>query len=254
MSISTGTAQLTGTDRLADDLYMLAHDDRSGRPYLRARAAGLGLAAALLAELVLEGRLLVGPGVVLACGPDPADKPGGNDQDAAPADPSGGPGDLENESAGDSSGQQTEDLAERVWHRIATERDLHSPQEWLAFLARTAVSDVASRLAEAGYLILAAPRWPHRRSRWVPADPDCAFMPVTRARAALHPFRPPTIHGAALAGLAAACGLGDRMTAHAEPGAARSPDHAITMLPPELQELIACTRAAVDSAMLASRL
>ncbi len=44
---------LTGTGRLADDIYLLAHHEVSGRPFLQPRAAGLGLAGGLLAELVL---------------------------------------------------------------------------------------------------------------------------------------------------------------------------------------------------------
>jgi hypothetical protein len=55
------TARLAGTGRLADDLYLMAHNDVSGRPYLQPRALGLGLAGALLAELVLAGRVDAGP-------------------------------------------------------------------------------------------------------------------------------------------------------------------------------------------------
>lgn len=44
---------LTGTGRLADDIYLLAHHEVSGKPFLQPRALGLGLAAGLLAEPVL---------------------------------------------------------------------------------------------------------------------------------------------------------------------------------------------------------
>ena len=44
---------LTGTGRLADDIYLLAHHEVSGRPFLQPRAIGLGLASGLLAELAL---------------------------------------------------------------------------------------------------------------------------------------------------------------------------------------------------------
>ena len=47
------TAQLGGTGRLADDLYLMAHQDSTGRRYLQPRATGIGLAGALLAELLL---------------------------------------------------------------------------------------------------------------------------------------------------------------------------------------------------------
>jgi len=37
--------RLTGTGLIADDLYLLAHDDLSGKPFLQPRALGAGLAA-----------------------------------------------------------------------------------------------------------------------------------------------------------------------------------------------------------------
>ena len=46
-------AGLSGTGLVADDLYLMAHDDRSGKPYLQPQALGIGLAGALLAELML---------------------------------------------------------------------------------------------------------------------------------------------------------------------------------------------------------
>ena len=48
-------ARLSGTGRLADDLYLLAHHEITGKPHLQPRAVGLGLAGALLAELMLSG-------------------------------------------------------------------------------------------------------------------------------------------------------------------------------------------------------
>ncbi|HTX83306.1 MAG TPA: GPP34 family phosphoprotein [Streptosporangiaceae bacterium] len=62
------TPGLGGTGRLADDLYLMAHDERSGRQLLSARAAGLGLAGALLAELVLAGCVGIASGRVAVTG------------------------------------------------------------------------------------------------------------------------------------------------------------------------------------------
>jgi hypothetical protein len=50
---------LEGTGRVADDLFLLAHSDLTGRPYIQPRPLGLGLAAGLLAELVVAGALVV---------------------------------------------------------------------------------------------------------------------------------------------------------------------------------------------------
>jgi hypothetical protein len=46
---------LGGTGLVADDLWLLAHHEVTGRPYLHARQLGLGLAGGLLAELMMTG-------------------------------------------------------------------------------------------------------------------------------------------------------------------------------------------------------
>lgn len=218
MTGSTLAAQLGGTGRLADDLYLMAHNDSTGRPYLQPRAVGMGLAGALLAELMLAGQLSIYPdGTVAADGIPSADR-----------------------------------LAAAVFAQITGEREQLAAGEWLQFLGRTSAVGVARRLGEAGYLTLATRR-PWRCERWVPADSDCAFMPLTRARSALDPSRPATTHAAALAGLAAASGLEARLLAYAPPRYHRSPQAAAGLLPPGLRDLVARTRAAVDSAVLAQR-
>jgi hypothetical protein len=44
---------------LADQYFLIAHEDRTGRSRLHPRATGLGLAAALIGELMLDGRVRV---------------------------------------------------------------------------------------------------------------------------------------------------------------------------------------------------
>ncbi len=209
-------AQLIGTGRLADDLYLLAHHEVSGRPLLQPRAAGLGLAGALLAELVLAGRIAIGPGGVAV---------------ADPAPPEDG-------------------LASYVLRRVLGEPEQHAARTWLLYLARTAAADVARRLAQSGYLTSERRGW--SGPRWVPVDPECAFAPLARVKSALNPSRP-NVHGAALGGLAAACGLGSRLALYLPPKTGRSLAEAVRRLDPELRELIAQTQAAVDSALLAHR-
>lgn len=215
----TVTAELAGTGRLADDLYLMAHHDSTGRPYLQPRAAGIGLAGALLAELLLAGGAgLSSDGTVTAGAAPPA-------------------------------GQ----LTAQIHSQVMSEREPLPAGEWLQFLGRTAAGEVARRLAGAGYLIR-APRRPWRAGRWVPADSDCAFMPLNRARSALDSTRAPAVYAAVLAGLGAACGLETRLLAYAPPRAARSPQEAAALLPVPLRELIAVTQAVTDSAVLAQRM
>jgi Golgi phosphoprotein 3 (GPP34) len=210
--------ELRGTERLADDLYLIAHNDRTGRPRLQPRAAGLGLASGLLAELLVARRLTIREGrVTTAAGPDP----------------------------GDALGQRLLDL-------VAGEPEPRSLADWLGFQAVTAVTDVAGRLGDAGYLTW-RPAMRRRGGRWVPTDSSCAFTPLIRAAGALRPGRPLTVAGATLVALADACGLGALVMRHAAAGAC-TPEEATAFLSPALQHLIAQTRAAVDGALLARRI
>jgi Golgi phosphoprotein 3 (GPP34) len=211
-------ARLAGTGRLADDLYLMAHDENTGRPQLQPRALGMGLAGALLAELMLAGRADLNETVVfIADRTPPADR-----------------------------------LLHYIHDQILSEGEQHPARDWLHFLARTSAEDVARRLGEAGYLNLFQSRMPWRGDRWVPVDPDCAFAPFTRVRATLDRTQPLTVPGATLTGLATACGLTPRLLNYA-PANARRPEDAVEQLWPGLRELITQVRITVDSAVLAHR-
>lgn len=75
-----------------------------------------------------------------------------------------------------------------------------------------------------------------------------------RVKLALDPTRPPAVRNVALAGLADACGLGSLLERDLEPGTSRRIGQAVSLLHPGLRDLIAQTRAAVDSALLSHRL
>lgn len=210
-------ARLTGTGLVGDDLYLMAHHEVTGRPYLHRRAIGVGLAGALLAELVLAGCIRIRAESITGAGR------------AAPPD----------------------ELARTVLGLVLSER--HPVPDWLAFLARSAERDVARRLEQQRYVTQAGSRRPWRSDRWVPIDPDCAFAPLFRAQAALDPAKPVTVAGATLAGLATACGLGSRLLPYGPKGARRCLDETVRQLAPDLRELIAHTQAATDSLLLSQR-
>jgi hypothetical protein len=212
-------AQLSGTGRLADDLYLLAHHEISGKLHLQPRAAGLGLAGALLAELMLSGKIYLQPDQIMVADRSP-------------------PGDG---------------LARSVLGLLVSEPEQHAPRDWLLFLARTAAEDVALRLEQSGYLTRIASRRPWRGQRWIPVDSDCAFAPFLRAKSALDSSKPITAQNAALAGLAAACGLGRQMALYLPPKAHHRLQEAAQQLHPSLRDLITQTQAAVDSALLSHR-
>ena len=206
-------SRLSGTGRVGDDLYLMAHNDVTGKPLLEPRGLGLGLAGALLAELMLGRSAGLQPDGTVAAGRTwPADE-----------------------------------LAQRVHRLIAAEQPL-AMRDWLGFLALTAPHDVARRLGQAGYLAQVRRRLPWRQPRWVPVDPDWAYMPLLRVGSALDPARPFSAADAALAGLTAACGLRFRIDQYLAPG--RGVAQATRQLPPGLRELIAETQAAADSSVL----
>jgi hypothetical protein len=211
-------AGLSGTGRIADDLYLMAHHDMTGKPFVQPRALGIALASGLLAELML--------GASISLRADRAVLPGRS----LPED----------------------ELARHVRDLIAAEHEPHPVRDWLLFLAGTAADDVAGRLRLSGYVTRVGGQVPWRPKRWVPVDPDWAFSPLVRVRSVLDPARPLSAHGAVLAGLAAACGLGFRLTQYA-PSPCRRLDEAVGHLNPVLQELVAQTQATVGSAVLAQR-
>lgn len=215
-------AQLNGTGRIADDLYLLAHHERTGRPHLQPRAAGLGLAGALLAELVLSGAVRIWRGLVIpGGGPPPADE-----------------------------------LTHRALGAVAAEGEHLPVRDWLLFLARTATEDVASRLAEAGFLtpVRGAGRWLGRPPRWVPVDPDTAFAPLVRVKTAVDAHGLVPVQYVLLGRLATACGLAHQMSLYLPPAARLHLEEAARHLDPDLRELVAATQAAVDSALLAHQM
>jgi hypothetical protein len=214
-------AGLGGTGRVADDLWLMAHHETSGKPFLGPRPLGTGLAGGLLAELMLPGCVFAGfDGAVVA---DPARREAGLD-----------------------------DLARHVRDQVAGEPERLGLPTWLLFLAQTAAGNVAVRLERAGYLTRAGGRMPWRAPRWVPVDPDWAFAALTRARPVTDAARPLSAYAVVLAGLAAGCGLRFRLDQYLSP-AGRTVDQAVTRLDPGLQRLIAAVQQTVDGAVLTHR-
>ena len=211
--------RLGGTGRVADDLWLMAHHETNGRPFLQPRPLGIGLAGGLLAELMLDGCVFTGyDGAVTARRMWPEDA-----------------------------------LTRQVRDQVAGEPERHTLPEWLLFLRQGTPGGVARRLEQAGYVTRTGAWMPWRAPRWVPVDPDWAFAPLLRARPATDASRPLSAHAAVLAGLAAGCGLRFRLHQYL-PAAGRTLEEAASQLAPDLQKLVAAVQAAVDGAVLAHRL
>ena len=115
---------LGGTGLVADDLYLMAHHETSGRPFLQPRPMGIGLAGAQLAELMLGGCVFTADDGAVTAGRS-------------------WPGD---------------DLARKIRDQIAAESGRYSVTDWLLFLGQSATPNVAVRLERAGYLTQAGGR------------------------------------------------------------------------------------------------
>ncbi|MDG4832996.1 GPP34 family phosphoprotein [Solwaraspora sp. WMMD1047] len=206
---------------MADQFYLLGHDDRTGRARLASRVCGLGLGAALLAELVYSRHLWVQGGRLrLLRRPVPVDA-----------------------------------LAHTVLDQLAAQPERTDVRTWVRFFAGNTTDLVAERLWRTGYL---RPRTMRRRLIstsvvYVPTDTNRAAMPWAllsmklRCRASLAQDE------VFLAGLCAATGL-DRFLLDGLPAGSRSYfEQAVGAVWQPAYELVAAARTAVGDAVLAAR-
>ena len=101
---------------MADQFFLIAHEDRTGRSRLHPRATGLGLAAALIGELMLEGRLRIIEGDLSIVSRQP-------------------PGDA---------------LAHDILDLLIAQPQHRDVRTWLAFLSQDAAVKVGERLMRFG--------------------------------------------------------------------------------------------------------
>lgn len=206
---------------IADDFFLIAHDEQTGKIRIQERVAGIGLASALLGELALAGNLRVTRGKVSV-------------QHAAP------PGD---------------DLAERVLEQIGSETTHEDVRTWLQFLSQGAANRVGNRLTRAGYLT------PVRRRRltgsvvrYVSVDLNLSGRPAMRLNTQIGRGLPATMADAMLTGLVAATGLSRRVWWDNDSLVNHHVQTTVASLPMSLRELLAHTEAAVGDAVLGTNM
>ncbi|MBB5630137.1 hypothetical protein BJ981_005901 [Sphaerisporangium krabiense] len=195
---------------------------------LHARLTGLGLAAALLGELMLAGRIAVhkveGETRLLPAGP-----------------PHPGAG------AGAGHPEHGQDMVTRaVLDHIVAEPS-HRFRTWLQFIARTAHADVATRMTAAALL---RPQRMRLSSRYLPVDANQAAWPVGRLNLAVRRRESLNTQDRVLLGLLVATGVGRHVLW--EHNAAYLAQSAAGLAAP-LQELLAQTEAAVGDAVISRR-
>ncbi|MER7004494.1 GPP34 family phosphoprotein [Dactylosporangium sp. NPDC000555] len=205
---------------LADDFFLIAHDDRGGKSRLSPRAVELGLAGAMLGELVLEQRILVEGPRLRVINRDP------------PSDP----------------------LAHTNLATMVAEQQHREVRTWLMFLGRTAVEAVGQRLARVGLVEqVQVRRLLRSETRWLPADVNLPAGRVVRLRRLLTGAEPMRVADTTLAGLAEATGLTGHVLWDREPADIRRLQQAITTLPPPLRDLILQVESAVGDSVLSQR-
>lgn len=206
--------------RLADDLFLMAHEESTGKPRLPERIAGLGLAAALLGELALAGRVELGDGVVTVL-------------DSAARDDA---------------------LCGRVLEFLKQEQ--HPTRTWLAFFGQSAYTEVGRRLVADGLLTREPRRRPWQGGRWVPVAPEVAVRPTALLCTQLIRGQDLGDRDLALIGLLRATGLDQPVlweVRQAAPEALRRAMRLLGFLGASLTELITQTEAAVGSAIATHR-
>jgi hypothetical protein len=210
---------------LADQFFLIAHEDRTGRSRLHPRATGLGLAAGLIGELMMQGRVRAFDGDLFVVSPEP-------------------PGDA---------------LAHGVLDLLLAQPQHRELRTWLAFLAQDAADRVGERLIRAGVVEpVTRRRLLGSQTFYLPRDSEqrnaAAWVQVRLANILVQ-GRVVDIADQALAGLVVATGL----TRHVlwDHGAHRAGiNHLHTVvesLPTDLRELVDHTEAAVGSVLAAGR-
>lgn len=206
---------------LADDFFRLAHHDTTGRPLLHPRAVGLGLAAALLGELLREQKIYLRQGHLYGWQLTPP----------------------------------TDALAHAVLDQIVAQPGHTEVKTWLGFLTVNAYSDVAGRLWRSGHVRPVTERRLLRTTQtvWVPTDLMTAAGPRLTLTTLLRRGEAVTWEQGFLLCLVTATGLETHLLRDLPPAAGGHLTRLCASAPAEIRELTAITAAAVGDAILSYR-
>jgi hypothetical protein len=205
---------------LADDYFLLAHNDRNGKARISPKSLELGLAGAIIAELMFEQRLLVEGAVLRVLRTDP-------------------PSDA---------------LGHTILATMIAEPQHREVRTWLAYLGQTATDSVGQRLVRVGIAQqVQARRLLKTVRRYVATDMNLPASRVVRLRRLLMGLEPMHVADGTLAGLAAATGLTGHVLWDGDPAGLKRLRRAVAELPPPLRHLIGQVEAAVGDAVLSQR-
>lgn len=206
---------------LADLFYKIAHHGGSGTSRLHPTTTGYGLAAALLAELMVSGHLDTDGENVIVVSRQP-------------------PGNA---------------LSHAILDVLTAEPQYHPLKDWLRFFGRTAATDVANRMIRTGEIDVVTERRRFRTQTFYrPVDAGQFEGPYGTLRIALLTQKIATWDFGWCAALSVATGLHHQLLADTNPQAREYLDWIITkQLPPYGRHLIDVTAAIVGGAVIAHR-
>jgi hypothetical protein len=210
---------------LADQYFLIAHEDRTGRSRLHPRATGLGLAAALIGELILEGRVGIADGDLLILDRHPT----------------------------------TDALTHDILDLLIAQPRHRDLRTWLAFLSQDAAARVGERLMRLGAVEpVVRRRMLSTQTLYMPNSAEqrnaAAWAPARLANLLVRGIEM-SASDRLLVGLIAATGLTRHVLYDFEMHrhAYQSLPNAVDSLPSDLRELVEHTEVSVGSVLTVGR-
>jgi len=202
---------------LANDLYRICHHEYTGKPRTHERAISLGLAAGLLAELIVSQNITCDSDHVLIVSKDPP-------RDAT---------------------------SHTVLDQLIAEREhQHTIKTWLHYLSAASTAQVARRLEIAGHLRAQTTGMLRKQTVYEPTDPNKAGAPFAILRVALLQRSPMQPERAVLTGLCAVTGLTAALLDGTSAESRTHLQHVIDGLPGPMRSLLFhADRVRADAAM-----
>lgn len=200
---------------LADDYFRLSHDDQTGDLLLHPAIAGIGLASALLGELIWEHKTAVREGSLVCL---------------------------------DDTPPRTA-LAHRILEQVVHEPQALPVADWLTYLARDVHEQVAQRLLDANYVFRVKRRKGLRQhTAYEPANGNSWVWVRVSISDSLNKHRQMPLTEIHLAGLAKVTNLLSAVMAHYD--GADFLDHLLPCLPGDVRDLLDVTAAVVEARVL----
>lgn len=202
---------------LADEVFLVSHDEYTGKPRLSAPVLGTLLAGAVLGELALAHRVTVGEGRTVRV----------LDQ-----------------------GRHGERVTDAAMAEILKEQTEHTVRIWLQALREHAVTMVALRLSHAGLIAGDVTRSARKAPRYQPTDPLKAGGPAARLRYLVDNPHAVEEQGAVLGALVMLAGLESVVLGSSPRQVRESLTQMVARLRPDLRSLVASVESVLFSIAL----